>query len=151
MQPSSFPSSVKISWKAKMSSLAAATFLGVQLLRPSKFSFSRSFSCHAFTDMGSHTISAPRAASILGENSAGARLTPRVSPVPLSLGRWGCLTCSSLLWTPYCYSSLARYMHAKHAGPGVEATPHLAEPCQPSRASPLPEHFPKAKAWFCTL
>ena len=70
VQPSSFPSSTKMSWKAKMSSLAAATFLVVQLLRPSKFSFLKSFSCHAVTVIGSHAISAPRVASILGDNSA---------------------------------------------------------------------------------
>ena len=71
VQPNSFPSSTKMSWKAKISSLAAAKFLRVQLLRPSKFSFSRSFSCHAATNMGSHAISAPRVASISGDNSAG--------------------------------------------------------------------------------
>ena len=67
MQPSSFPSSAKMSWKAKMSSLAAAEFLGVQLLRPSKFSFL----CCMVTNIGSCTISAPRVASISGDSSAG--------------------------------------------------------------------------------
>ena len=71
MQPSSFPSSMKMSWKAKTSSLTAAAFLGVQLLRPSKFSFSRSFSYCAATIIGSHAVSAPRAASISGDNSTG--------------------------------------------------------------------------------
>ena len=107
VQPSSFLFSVKMSWKAKMSSLAAATFLGVQLLRPSKFSFSGSFSCHAVTVIGSHAVSAPRVASILGDNSAGG---PCMPPVPLSSDRWGCLTCSSLLLTPCFYSSSAGYM-----------------------------------------
>ena len=71
VHPSSFPSRAKMSWKAKMSSLVAATFLGVQLLRPSKFSFSRSFSCHVATVIGSRAASVPRAASILGVGSTG--------------------------------------------------------------------------------
>ena len=71
VHPSSFPSSMKMSWKAKTSSLAATALLGVQLLRPSKFSFSGSFSCHTATVIGSHTVSAPRTASILGDNSIG--------------------------------------------------------------------------------
>ena len=62
---SSFPSSAKMSWKAKMSSLVAAAFLGVQLPRPSKFSFSKSFSCCAATIIGSHATSVPRIAFIL--------------------------------------------------------------------------------------
>ena len=71
MHPSLYPSSMKMSWKAKTSSLPAGTFLGVQLLRPSKFSFSRSFSCHVATVIGSHAVCAPRAASISGDNSTG--------------------------------------------------------------------------------
>ena len=113
----SFPSSTKMSWKAKMRSLAAATFLWAQLLKPSRFSFLRSFSHHMATIMGSHAVSAPRATSILEDNSTRvpARLTPCVPPAPLSSVRCGCLTYSSQLWTPCCYSSSAGFVHAKHA------------------------------------
>ena len=64
VQPRSFPSSVKMSWKAKMRSQAAAAFQGVQFLRPSKFSFSNHFFCCAVTDMGSRVASTRRVASI---------------------------------------------------------------------------------------
>ena len=52
VQPSSLPSSVKISWKASMWSHATMAFQGVQLLRPSRFNFSRSFFCCSTTDRG---------------------------------------------------------------------------------------------------
>ena len=65
VQPSSFPSNVK------MRSRAVAAFGGVQLLRPSKFSFSNSFSCHVVTDIGSCKASIPRVASISVDSSAG--------------------------------------------------------------------------------
>ena len=71
IQPSLFPSSVKMSWKAKMRSQAVAALCGVQLLRLSKFSSSNSFSCHAFTDIGSCMASAPRVASISVDSSVG--------------------------------------------------------------------------------
>ena len=48
--------------------LSCCSILGVQLLRPSRFSFS----CHLATDIGSHSASAPRMASISGENSRGS-------------------------------------------------------------------------------
>ena len=48
-----------------------ATFWGVQLLRPSKFSFSNSLSCCAVTDIGSCTASIPRVASISVDSSVG--------------------------------------------------------------------------------
>ena len=60
VQPSSLPSSVKISWRASMRSHAAMAFQGVRLLRPSRFSFSRSFFCHSTTDRGSHLSFIPR-------------------------------------------------------------------------------------------
>ena len=44
---------------------------GVQLLSPSRFSFSRSFPCHSATDKDGCLSSNPRAASISGESSAG--------------------------------------------------------------------------------
>ena len=47
-----------------------AAFQGVQLLRLSKFSFSNNFSCHAVTDIGSCTASAPSVASISEDSSA---------------------------------------------------------------------------------
>ena len=70
MQPSSLPK-VKTSWKVRTSSLATAAFPGVQELRPSRFNFSRSFSCHAATKRGSSFISSPRAACTSRDNSAG--------------------------------------------------------------------------------
>ena len=71
VQPSSFPSSAKMSWKAKMRSQAAAAFQGVQLLRPFKFSFSNRLSFHAVTDIGSCMASIPRATSISVDSSVG--------------------------------------------------------------------------------
>ena len=72
VQPSSFPSNAKISWKDNTRSLAAtAVFQGVQLLRPSRFNFSQSFCCHSATDRGWHLSSAPRTASISGDISTG--------------------------------------------------------------------------------
>ena len=71
VQPSSFPSSTKMLWKAKTRSQAVAAFWGVQLLRLSKFSISNSFSCHMVTDIGSCMASVPRVASISVDNSAG--------------------------------------------------------------------------------
>ena len=144
MHPSLFPFSVKMSWKAKTSSLAATAFLGVQLLRPPKFSFLRSFSCHAATIIGSCVISAPRAASISGDNSIGETReadTTCAILTPFS-ERLGCLTYSLLRWTPYCYSSSARYMGWKHVSLAEEAPPHLAELHKLSRALSSHEHFP---------
>ena len=71
IQPSSLPSSVKISWKASTWSHAAVAFWGVQLLRPSRLNFSRSFFCHSTTDRVSHLSSIPRMASNSGDNSTG--------------------------------------------------------------------------------
>ena len=71
VQPSSLPSSAKISWKASTRSCAAVAFWGVQLLRPSRFNFSRSFFCHSTTDRGFHLSSIPRTASNFGDNSMG--------------------------------------------------------------------------------
>ena len=71
VQPSSFPSNTKTSWKASMRSHAAVAFLGVQLLRPSRSNFSRTFLCHSATDRGCHLSSAPRTASISGDISVG--------------------------------------------------------------------------------
>ena len=71
VQPNSLSSKVKTSWKARTSSLAAAAFPGVHELKPSRFNFPRSFSCHAVTERGSSWISLPRAACTSGDNSAG--------------------------------------------------------------------------------
>ena len=71
VQPSSFPSNVKTSWKASTRSHATVVFRGVQLLRPSRSNFSRSFLCHSATDRGCCLSSAPRTASISGYISAG--------------------------------------------------------------------------------
>ena len=62
---------VKTSWKARTSSPATAAFPGVHELKPSRFNFLRSFSCHAVTERGSSCISLPRAACTSGDNSAG--------------------------------------------------------------------------------
>ena len=70
MQPSSLSSKAKMSWKVKTSSLATAA-LWVQELKPSRFNFSRSFSCHMATKRGSSCVSSPRAACTSGDNSAG--------------------------------------------------------------------------------
>ena len=69
VQPNSFPSSIKVSCKARRRSHAATAFLGVQLLRPSRFNFSRSFFCYTATYMGSRSASVPRMASISGDSS----------------------------------------------------------------------------------
>ena len=93
MHPGSFPSSAKMSWKAKTSSFVAATLLRVQLLRPSKFSFSRNLFSHMANVMGSCTASVPRAAPISVVNSTGgisktdtkhATLTPFFRKIGLS-------------------------------------------------------------------
>ena len=77
MQPSSFPSNVKMLWKARTSSLATTAFQGVQLLRPSRFNFSSSPSCCTVTYMGSCTVSAPKATSISGDTFIG------INPLPV--------------------------------------------------------------------
>ena len=66
VQPSSFPSSTKISWKA-----ATVAFQVVQSLTPSRFSFSSNFYWHTDTDKGSCTASTPRATSISGDSFMG--------------------------------------------------------------------------------
>ena len=70
VQPSSFPSNVK-TWKDNMRSHAAAAFLGVQLLRPFRSNFSRSFCYHSATDRGWCLSSTPRTTSIFGDISVG--------------------------------------------------------------------------------
>ena len=69
VQPSSLSSKAKASWKVKTSSLATAAFPVVQELKPSRFNFSRSFSCHAATKRGSGGASLPRAACTSRDNS----------------------------------------------------------------------------------
>ena len=76
-----------------------------------------------------------------------ARLTPSMSPLPLSSERWGCLTYSLLQLTPCCYSLSARYMGAKHASMAEEAMPHLAEPCNLSSALSHVSTFPLVRVW----
>ena len=71
IHPNSLLSNMKISLNARTSSFATAMFLGDQPLRPSKFNFSRSFSCHTDTDIGSCCTSALKAASISGDNFTG--------------------------------------------------------------------------------
>ena len=71
VQPSSFPSNAKTLWKASRRSHAATVFQGVQLLRPSRSNFSRSFLCCSATDRGCHLSSAPRTASISRDISMG--------------------------------------------------------------------------------
>ena len=71
VQPSSLPSNAKTSWKVRTSFRAAAAFHGVQLLGPSRFSFSKSFSCHSATDKGGCLSSAPRTTSISRESFTG--------------------------------------------------------------------------------
>ena len=140
MQPSSFPSSAKLSWKAKMSSLAAATFLGVQLLRPSKFSFSRSFYCQAATVIGSRAVSAPRPASILGDSSTEetckadtmhTTLTPFFRKMGLSNIFLTTMDTLLLLIFSWVYVCLVE-----------EAAHHLAELHKLSGVLPSCEHFP---------
>ena len=71
VQPSLFPSSTKMSWKAKMRSQAAAAFQGVQLLRPSKSSFSNIFFLSLSHRHGLPHGLCPRAASISEDSSTG--------------------------------------------------------------------------------
>ena len=71
VQPSSFPSNVKTSWKDNTRSCATMAFQGVQLLRPSRSNFSRSFCCHSATDKGWCLSSAPRTVSISWDISTG--------------------------------------------------------------------------------
>ena len=53
IHPGSLLFNTKMSWKVRTSSLMVAAFLGDQLLRPSRFSFSRSLSWCVETDIGS--------------------------------------------------------------------------------------------------
>ena len=69
VQPSSLPSIAKTSWKVSTSSHATMAFWGVQLLSPSRFSFSKSFLCQSATDRDGYLSSVPRTASISGESS----------------------------------------------------------------------------------
>ena len=71
VQPSSFPSNAKTSWKDNVRSCATLVFQGVQLLRSSRSNFSRSFHCCSATDRGWHLSSAPRTTSISGDISVG--------------------------------------------------------------------------------
>ena len=71
VQPSSFPSNAKMSWKASMRSHTTTAFQGVQLLRPFRSNFSKSFFCHSATDRGCCLSSAPRTASISRDMSVG--------------------------------------------------------------------------------
>ena len=70
VHPSSLASNAKTSWKVSTSSCAAVAFWGVQLLSPSRLSFSRGFLCCSATNKDGHLSSIPRAASISGESSA---------------------------------------------------------------------------------
>ena len=71
VQPSLLPSSARISWKVSTRSCATTAFWGVQLLRPSRFNFSRSLVCLSATDRGFHLSSIPRMAFHSGDNSVG--------------------------------------------------------------------------------
>ena len=104
------------------------------------------------TVMVSCAVSAPRVASISGDNSTwgtGEADTTRATQT-LSSEKWGCLTYSLQLHTPCCYSSSARYLCAKHASLVEEATPHLVEPHKLSRVLSSCEHFPLVRVWFYT-
>ena len=70
VHPSSSASNTKTSWKVSTSSHPAMAFWGVQLLSPSRFSFSRSFPCCSATNKHGCLSSVPRAASISNESSA---------------------------------------------------------------------------------
>ena len=91
VQPSSFLSSMKMLWKAKMRSQAAAAFQGVQLLEPSKFSFSSNFPAmrsQTWAPIQPH----PRVASISEDSSAGGTgeaETTFVTCTPLLQKDWG--------------------------------------------------------------
>ena len=106
VQPSSFPSNAKTSWKASTRSRAAMAFQGVQLLRPSRSNFSRSFLCCSATERGCHLSSAPRTASLSGDISVGRTGDAETTSPPAhpSSGRLKILTCSLPPQTP-CYCS----------------------------------------------
>ena len=95
VQPSLLSSKAKISWKVKASSLATAAFLGVQELKPSRFNFSRSFSCCTATKRGSGHISLPGAACTSWDNSAGGmgNVDSSYAILKPSSNGWGCPTC----------------------------------------------------------
>ena len=107
VQPSLFPSQAKTLWKANMRSHATAAFRGVQLLRPSRSNFSRSFFCHSATDRGCHLSSAPRTTLICRDISAGETgyAETTLPPGHPASGRLQILTCSLAPQTLCCCPS----------------------------------------------
>ena len=107
VQPSLFPSNVKTSWKASMRPHATMAFQGVQLLRPSRSNFSRSFFCCSATDRGCHLSPTQGLLPSLGISPWVGQETqrPPLPPAHPSSGKLKIPACSLPQQTPYCCSS----------------------------------------------
>ena len=119
-------------------------FQGVQLLRPSKFSFSNSFSCCAVTDIGSCTASIPRVASISVDSSAGGTREAETTHATYTLFFKKIGDSDMFLTTTdtLLLLILSLVYMCKACSPGARDAPHLAGTLGPLKASPSPGHFP---------
>ena len=145
VHPSSLVSNAKTSWKVSTSSCTTAVFWGVQLLSPSRFSFSRSFPCHSVTDKDGCLSSIPRVASISGESSTGRARnveTTWATCMPF-FRKTGDSDMFLIITDTLLLLILSLVYMCRTCIPGSSSCSPWVEWSQPSKASPSPGHSPQ--------